>query len=186
MHGEYGAGLLVEKVNAIQPDLVLIPGDLFDGPSIDFQSIANIVNNIQAPVFFANGNHEEYRNTAEMMRAIEGTHFEILNDRTLSFSGVNISGVSYHNTRTSEQLHSVLQNIHPANNGNINILLKHVPTGHDIIQNFGYDLVVSGHTHRGQMWPFTWITDSMYGKYVYGLSQDNSLYSLTTSGVGNW
>lgn len=66
------------------------------------------------------------------------------------------------------------------------ILLKHKPTLHDTLQKYPIDLVVSGHTHRGQLWPFTYIPDLIYGKYVYGYNQDASLQSITTSGVGSW
>lgn len=44
--------------------------------------------------------------------------------------------------------------------------------------------MVSGHTHRGQFWPLNYIVKAIYGKYIYGMNVDDTLTTLTTSGVG--
>lgn len=187
IHGKIEANYLVKKINAIQPDIVLIPGDFFDGPTMDFREITDIFAGINAPTFYVNGNHEEYRNTQHILDAIETSDMIILNDETIAVdSGMNISGVTYHINKTEAGLTSTLDAITPTTSDTINILMRHEPTLHTVIEPYGYDLVVSGHTHRGQMWPFSLLTESIYGKYVHGLNQDGNMYSFTTSGVGNW
>ena len=93
--------------------------------------------------------------------------------------------MSYHDTETPLGLTRVLDGL-SLDPDMPTILLKHKPTLHTILSGYPIDLVVSGHTHRGQMWPFALITDLIYGKYVYGLSVDGNTSSITTSGVGTW
>lgn len=185
IHGELEAKMLTEKINEINPDFVLIAGDFFDGPKINFEKIAKIFDNIKAPIFYANGNHEEYGNTDEILRAISSTKIQILNNAITDFKGLQIAGVTYHETKNEENFENILQNL-GIENTKPSILIKHEPKWHQIAEKYGVDLMVSGHTHRGQMWPISYIPEKIYGKYVYGLVENNGKYSITTSGVGNW
>ena len=178
---------LVDTINTLSWEIVLIPWDLFDGPKIDYARVAREFVQIRAPygVIFTNGNHEEYSNTSWILKAIEGAGITILNDKKIVLGGMIFAWVSYHDTETpigfTRSLDSLALEI-----GKPTILLKHKPTLHTILRDYPIDLVVSGHTHRGQMWPFSLITDLMYGKYVYGLSVDGNMSSITTSGAGTW
>ncbi len=178
---------LVDTINTLSWEIVLIPGDLFDGPEIDYVWVAREFERIQAPygVIFTNGNHEEYSNTLWILKAIEGAGITILNDKKIILGGMIFAWVSYHDTETPLGLTRVLDGLSLDPDMPI-ILLKHKPTLHTILSGYPIDLVVSGHTHRGQMWPFALITDLIYGKYVYGLSVDGNTSSITTSGVGTW
>ncbi len=187
IYNQKEAKKLVETINTIAPDIVLIPWDFFDGPTIDFDAVAGEFTSIQAPygVLFSNGNHEEYRNTSPILAALEKANIKILNNKKLTIDGVDFIGVTYHDTETKAGLESTLKNI-KLNQNTPNILLKHKPTLHSTLQNYPIDLVVSGHTHRGQMWPFSLIAWSVYWKYVHGINKDTNLTSITTSGVGTW
>lgn len=178
---------LVEKINTLSGEVVIIPGDFFDGPIIDFWWIAREFEKITAPygVIFANGNHEEYRNTDSMLMALEKSKITILNNKKIILDGMNFAWVTYHDTETNTGLRDELDGL-DLQNGSPTILLKHKPTLMPTLMQYPIDLVVSGHTHRGQMWPFTYITDIIYGKYAYGMSVDNMLTSITTSGVWSW
>ncbi|PZM83888.1 hypothetical protein DLH72_03220, partial [Candidatus Gracilibacteria bacterium] len=182
---EKDAEKLVKKINSIKGDLVLIPGDLFDGPRIDFEKIAKILEKINKPVFFAAGNHEEYGDTKAILGALLKTDFYVLNNETIDFDGIKISGVTYSENHNKENFEKNLKNISPENN-TFNILIKHEPKFIDIAEKYNYDLAVYGHTHKGQMWPFSMIAGKIYGKYVYGLNNNGGKYSLTTSGIGGW
>lgn len=186
IHSVMEAKNLVQKINELNPNIILVPGDFFDWPKINYQKIVDIFQNVKAPIFYVNGNHEEYNNTSEILQAISNSNIKILNDDTTLFDGISISGVTYHLNKTQNQLHSTLTSIAPKNNETINILMRHEPTLHDVILGYNYDIVVSGHTHRWQMWPFTYITDMIYWKYSYWLNKDKNMYSLTTSGVWSW
>lgn len=91
---------LVAKINSLQPDILLISGDFFDGPKIDFESIAQAFTKIEAPhgILFVNGNHEEYKHTSAMLLALENAGIQILNNKSLIIDGIQFLGVPYHST----------------------------------------------------------------------------------------
>ena len=95
------------------------------------------------------------------------------------------AGVTYHDTETVAGLTKNLDklNLDPTKP---TILLKHKPTLHTTLANYPIDLVVSGHTHQAQMWPFSIVTYMIYGKYVYGKVVKDGMTAITTSGVGTW
>lgn len=126
IHGELEAKFLTEKINEINPDFVLIAGDFYDGPKIDFEKIAKIFDNVNAPIFYANGNHEEYGNTDEILRVIGTTKIQILNNKIVDFGGLQIAGVSYHETKNEENFENILKNLEISDK-KPSILIKHEP-----------------------------------------------------------
>lgn len=184
IYDEKDAEKLVQTINTLSGDIVLIPGDFFDGPKIDFEKIARIFKNINTPygTIFSNGNHEEYRNTESMLQALEKAHIQILNNKKVTLDGLTFVGVTYMRTESASGLTQALDELHLDPN-TANILLKHKPSLQNTVAKYPIDLVVSGHTHRGQIWPFFLIPRLIFGKYSYGFSTDGRLNSITTSGV---
>lgn len=182
---EKDAEKLVKKINSIKWDLVLIPWDLFDWPRIDFEKIAKILEKINKPVFFAAWNHEEYWDTKAILWALLKTDFYVLNNETVDFDWIKISWVTYSENHNKENFEKNLKNISPENN-TFNILIKHEPKFIDIAEKYNYDLAVYWHTHKWQMWPFSIITEKIYGKYFYWLNEENWKYAITTSWVWGW
>ncbi len=70
--------------------------------------------------------------------------------------------------------------IHPA------ILFNHAPARLPIVEQAGFSLQLSGHTHGGQFLPFTWITRRVYGRFTSGLHNFGSLQVYTSTGAGTW
>jgi len=54
------------------------------------------------------------------------------------------------------------------------------------VEQAGVSLQLSGHTHGGQVFPFSWITRRAFGKFTYGLQRFGALQVITSSGVGTW
>lgn len=187
IHSEIQAQKLVSTINRLDPEIVLIPGDFYDGPKIDFKKIADVFTQIQAPegILFANGNHEEYRNTEDMLESLKNANIKILNNKKITINGIDFSGVTYHTTETQKWLIDSLNKL-SLSPEKVNILLKHKPTGHKILSSYPIHLVVSGHSHYWQAFPFSLFAWWVYGKYVYGMVQDNTMTSITTSWVWTW
>jgi len=187
IYNKEDARKLVETINTLSGEVVIIPGDFFDGPKIDFSEVADEFKNIQAPygVLFANGNHEEYRNTEDILNSLEKSGIQILNNKKIEIDGMNFIGVTYHTTESLSWLTTALNSLE-LEKGKSNILLKHKPTLIENLTKYPIDLVVSGHTHRGQMFPFSIIPDIIYGRYAYGMNTLENLTAITTSGVGSW
>ena len=66
------------------------------------------------------------------------------------------------------------------------ILLQHVPNRLPIVEQAGVGLLVSGHTHGGQFFPFTWITRRAFGEFTHGLHRFGGLQVYTSTGAGTW
>jgi predicted MPP superfamily phosphohydrolase len=66
------------------------------------------------------------------------------------------------------------------------VLLSHAPHELAIAEKAGISLQLSGHTHGGQIFPFTWFTERIFGKYTYGLERFGDLMVYTSSGAGTW
>jgi hypothetical protein len=65
-------------------------------------------------------------------------------------------------------------------------LLSHSPRALPIAEDAGISLQLSGHTHGGQIFPFTWFTERIFGEYTYGLKRFGELMVYTSSGAGTW
>lgn len=66
------------------------------------------------------------------------------------------------------------------------VLLKHSPDRLHMAEQAGISLVVCGHTHGGQFFPFTRITARIYGEFIAGLNRLGNLLVLTSVGAGTW
>ncbi len=171
VYGVHDAKNLIKRINKLSPEIVLIPGDFFDGPLIDYTAIVSEFGNIQAPhgILFANGNHEEYTHTKTILKSIKHPilrirklapnkklheslqeckqEITVINNEKIEIDGIVFSGVTYHDTETSDGLIRNLD-ILKLEEEKPNILLKHKPTLHTTIAKYPIDLVVSGHTHK--------------------------------------
>ncbi len=209
IYGISSARSLVKRINTLGAEIVLIPGDFFDGPLIDYASIVKEFGAIEAlyGVLFTNGNHEEYTHNAKILKSIrnpvlgirkpkatEKLHHSlakceqeitVINNEKIEINGMVFAGVTYHDTETPAGLTQNLNNLSLDIN-KPTILLKHKPTLHNILGKYPIDLVVSGHTHQAQMWPFSLVTYMLYGKYSYGIVRKNGMTSITSNGVWSW
>jgi predicted MPP superfamily phosphohydrolase len=67
-----------------------------------------------------------------------------------------------------------------------NIVLKHVPLQLREVSQAGVNLLLAGHTHGGQVWPFTLATSRYYKKFDYGYKIVNTMQTYISSGAGTW
>ena len=64
--------------------------------------------------------------------------------------------------------------------------MSHAPHRLEIPERAGISLQLSGHTHHGQMIPFTWIVDRIFGPFAYGLHRFGNMMVYTSCGAGTW
>ncbi len=186
MINKKSAERVVKKIQEINPSFVLHAGDLFDGPDIDTEKVLAPwkVLTASTPVFYASGNHEEYGPYQKFIDAARASGFMVLNNSNTTYDGITIAGITYIQKQNKEIAESSLQMALPQNNTNPTILINHHPAFLDKAEKHGVDLMVSGHTHRGQFWPIRYLTRAVYGKYYYGKNQFNDMTVLTTAGTG--
>lgn len=187
IHREKAAERLVAKLKEISPDLILMGGDFFDGPPIDPDSVTAPYRELtqQIPTYFVSGNHEEYGKKAEFLRSLEKNGFRIINDQKIVLDGLQIVGLDFMTTRTSAATEMTLKHLN-VDRELPTIVLKHIPRHVKEIAATGADLMLSGHTHQGQVWPANLITAIIYQGYSFGWKKYKQLHVYTTSGAGSW
>ncbi len=185
-----GAGFarrIAEIARRLNPNIILIPGDLFDGSKADPARLAGPLFTLAPPlgIYFSGGNHEDFGDPDHYATTLVNGGIHVLHHERVEVDGLQIIGVSYAESTHTLQLRSFLEGLHLAG-GPASILLNHVPTRLSIVEAAGVSLQVSGHTHGGQLFPFNWFTRRAFARYTYGLNPYGKLQVLTSSGAGTW
>ena len=184
---------LVESINARHPDLVLLGGDVIDEDIGHFinQNMAATLRRLQSRygVFAVLGNHEYIgRQTEQAVALLRGAGIHVLRD---SFFNVEDSFViagrddwdraRFTNT-AREPLAEFLQGVDAAKPL---LLMDHQPRNMDDAATAGVDLMLSGHTHRGQLFPNQWVTSSLF-ETDWGYLRKGKMNAIVSAGYGTW
>jgi predicted MPP superfamily phosphohydrolase len=171
----------------LNPDIVFIPGDLFDGTKVDPDRLAAPFREISAPfgIYFVTGNHEEYGGAGQYTDALARNGVRILANEKAVVDDLTILGIPYVDSTFPMRVRSTLDSMR-LEPGHASILLNHVPNRLPIVEQAGVSLQLSGHTHGGQIFPFTWFTRRAFGEFTYGLQRFGALQVYTSSGAGTW
>jgi len=176
---------MADQINALNPEAIFITGDYFDGTSHDFARLASPLARLRARagVFFVTGNHETYLDTTAALDALRASQVRVLDNETIDLDGLKIIGLSYGQGQTTTLIGLLEQaKTSPAPK----ILLYHIPRLTAEAKAAGINLQLSGHTHRGQIFPFNLMTRLIYGRYHYGWHQDGDYHLNTAAGTGTW
>lgn len=189
IHGARFCRRLAVLAARFQPDIVFLPGDLFDGTKADLDRLIAPLRDLTPPlgVFFSTGNHEEFTDPTQYLEAVTRAGIRVLANELVDVDGVQIAGVLYHDSSSPLRMKAVLDGLRsPLDRTRPAILLNHAPTRLPIVEQAGFSLQLSGHTHGGQVPPYTWITQSIYGRFTYGLNRFGALQVYTSTGAGTW
>lgn len=212
--GVQGTGFLkrvAALANSVHPELILITGDLFDGiSSVNLSDFIEPLNRLEAAqgIFFTTGNHEGYLGLTTPLRVLSQTKITVLQNEIVDINGLQVIGIPFPEHNRENHAADLLTTSGGYNPGKPSILMYHTPT--DIVEYFsdradqqtntywrpdtgmrfakstGVDLQLSGHTHHGQLFPFTLLTRYIYNGFDYGLHRDGDFQIYITSGVGTW
>ncbi len=186
--GHAFAERVVAMVNAEGPDAVAITGDLFDGGDAGLDGFADTLDRLKPPMgaYFVTGNHETYVGVARAEEALRRTGIRALNDEMATPGGLQIVGIAYPERGESKNIGAAIRNVRGFDPAKPSILLYHSPVRIPEIKAAGVRLQLSGHTHRGQLFPFQFITRRVYGKYDHGLNVEDGFAIYTSAGTGTW
>ena len=173
----------VDMINAEHPDFILIAGDIIDGsmrPLLE-ERMAEEFHRLQAPVYACLGNHEFYAGQPEAKQFYRdaGIHL-LIDDCAVIDSSIVIIG---RDDRTNMRRKPVKDLIDKKEL--YSIVLDHQPYNLDRTEAAGVDFQLSGHTHRGQVWPISWITDHIY-ECSWGSHRRGNTQYYISSGIGIW
>jgi predicted MPP superfamily phosphohydrolase len=164
---------------------VLVTGDLFDGSAPIEEEILLPLNELNAPSYFSNGNHEEYEGLVKVRDTIANLDMQLLDNQVVTTGGLQIIGVNDRQSiPKSQTLGSILDGLELEKDVPT-LLMYHSPTEWDDAKQRGIALMLSGHTHNGQVYPFNLLVRMAF-KYVNGLYQDGEHYLHVSPGTGTW
>ena len=178
---------IVAMLKRLNPDAVFITGDLFDGLAVDIDRVSKPWVEMAAPLgtYFITGNHEEFSDRTKYLDPLRRFGVRILDNEKIVVDGLQVVGVHDRDSASAERFRSLL-NRAALDRERASILLVHEPRHLDVAEKAGISLQLSGHTHRGQFFPFTRIVSGIYKQYAYGLRTFGRLTVYTTCGTGTW
>ncbi len=203
---EFGEGnqRLIKEVEDLDPDIIVLTGDLIDVRSTNYENAYSLVEGlvrINPEVYFVSGNHERWNpDSQNILNGFEDRKVKILNYNSTVFNkgdiSVNLCGVEYAYVTYRDSYRFYVDEdkfnrmFDELDKSKYTILLSHTPKILEVLDGKTYDLILSGHTHGGQVrLPFikgiTYLGDPFYEKYdkgVFRLDDGRMLY--VDSGVG--
>ncbi|VVB71346.1 3',5'-cyclic adenosine monophosphate phosphodiesterase CpdA [uncultured archaeon] len=174
---------IVQITNSLKPDLVAITGDLLDGTARYRElDLLKPLNNLKAPAYFVFGNHDFYSGEEKVLRLLKATKTKILRSKLVETKGIQLIGID-----DSENKHHAPAELKKIkfDKKKYSILLYHRPQGLNKCSEEGIDLILSGHTHGGQLYPLILI-DKLFNEYVKGMHQYKNTKIIVSQGVNTW
>lgn len=182
---------LVQRTNAMKPDMVVITGDLIDLSINEIRDDLQPLAELQAPVYFVTGNHEYFHGVEAAIDFIQSLGITpLLNENRLiqtAHGRFNLVGI---NDLVGERMNIFAPDVRQAYAG-IDpalpcIVLAHQPKTIERVADYPCDLMLSGHTHGGQIFPFGLlvIMDQPYLAGLYQHTADKQIF--VSRGTGYW
>ena len=180
----------VDMMNAENPDFILIAGDIIDGSlrPIMEEKMAEEFHRLKAPVYACLGNHEFYAGVPEARQFYQDAGIHLLVDEVAVIdSSIVIVGRDDRTNMRRKPIKDLMKEQSPKfkNQNPYILVLDHQPYNLDRAEASGVDFQLSGHTHRGQVWPISWITDAIY-ECSWGSHQRGATQYYVSSGIGIW
>ncbi len=181
---------IVATVNALEPDLIAITGDLVDGPVSELGELVRPLQDLKAKhgVFFVTGNHEYYSGVDEWLAFLRTLGVRVLrNERVALAEGLDLAGVDDTSAKNFGGDHG--QDVKKALAGRdlarAVVLLAHQPKAVVDAALHEVDLQLSGHTHGGQIWPWGYFV-RLDQPHVAGLQDHDRTKIYVSRGTGYW
>jgi glutathione peroxidase-family protein/predicted MPP superfamily phosphohydrolase len=178
----------MEQVQALQPNLVLFLGDIFEGHGDDPTTLP-CLDSLHPSLgkWYVPGNHESHGNNGMTPGVLENSGFQRLANRWAEVApGLVLSGVEdlTQHARQNNGSDPLGQTLSSRPQGAL-ILLSHSPLQTDRAAQAGVGLMLSGHTHDGQLWPFSLLVRQVY-PFIAGRYDIGSMTLLVSRGMGTW
>ncbi len=192
--GEKFLQKIVDKTNEQNVDVVFITGDLFDGRiNLTKKDLAPL-SNLNAPVYFVDGNHDKYTGVKTIKSMLRDINVQVLENEVTHFSELQIIGLNHmaadnktfnmHASAHGSTIKSTLATLNLFKN-KPTILLHHSPDGIKYANQYGVNLYLSGHTHAGQLFPVKYIAHLLFD-YNKGLHDFKGTKIFVSQGVGTF
>ena len=182
--GSRGSALLervVEELDALDPDYIAITGDLVDMRGITSDDLSPLAR-LRAPTVFCIGNHERYVDVADICARLEAHGIEVLRNTSTVIDGIQFVGID--DAERRDQVARHIDEISAAPD-TYRVLLYHRPDGAEAAAAWGIDLMLTGHTHRGQIFPFNFLVQRVFPR-LYLSYEVADMHLYVSPGTGTW
>jgi predicted MPP superfamily phosphohydrolase len=184
---------LVDRVNAMNPDLILLPGDVIDDTIEPFMrnKMSSLLSELKAKygIYAVLGNHEYYGGHIEQyVKEMEKIGIKVLRDETVEIAGeLYVAGRKDKTAESAEPTKrlGVSELLFPLDKSKPVILMDHQPTKFGLAADAGADVLLSGHTHRGQFAPNHLFTRRLF-ELDWGYIRKGTMHVVVSSGFGTW
>jgi uncharacterized protein len=176
---------VVDTVNATQPDIVAVVGDLVDGSVKDLGPAAAPLRQLNAPSYFVTGNHEYFSGAEQWVEEVRRLGLHPLENARTELRWFDLAGVNDIAGESEGQGPDFTKALGDRDTARACVLLAHQPVQiHDAVRH-GVDLQLSGHTHGGQLWPGNFIAAAA-NPTVAGLERYGDTQLYVSRGAGAW
>lgn len=184
--------IIVDKINALNPDIILLPGDVIDEdikPVVD-NNVGELLTTLKSKygVYAVTGNHEYIGGVNAAVEYLTNHGVKMLRDTSALIDnkfylvGREDRSVKMFTGKSRKPLEEILKDVDKSLPV---ILMDHQPIGLSEAEKNGADLQFSGHTHNGQLWPLNYITDAVY-EIGWGYLKKGNTHYYVSCGVGGW
>jgi len=184
---------LVNKINNIQPDFIVLLGDIIDETMLFKKNLNDIaLKNLKSSygTFVITGNHEYIGDIKKSIEFFRNNNFKLLIDDIFENEDITLIGrndyfsVRFNNEYRRKPLKEIINN-HKINYSKFIIVADHQPLKIEEAVENNIDLQISGHTHYGQFWPFNLIVKKVY-EIPWGYKKIKNTHFYVSSGAGAW
>lgn len=187
---------VVHAVNSLNADAIVITGDIGDGSAKalleDLEPLRELKSRLG--VYYVTGNHEYYWNVNEWIETIKKLGFHVLQNEGMIIDDTHkiyMAGVPDYTAHQFDPMHEAnipqAMGFLPAEKRSeyFKILLAHQPKAYSAAKDAGFNLLLSGHTHRGQFFPISLII-GLFNPYTHGMNSNGSFKIYVNAGTGFW
>lgn len=183
----------VEAINALNPDLVLLPGDVIDEdlPPVIQNNLGDFLRHLRAPlgVYAVTGNHEYIGSVEAAFRYLQDHGVRVLRDEVVPVGGAGLwlagredAGIARLRSTGRTPLREIIRGVPP---GAAIVVMDHRPTDLAEASEEGAVVQVSGHTHDGQLWPNKYLVRALFGMSS-GPATIGKMRAYILPGLGTW
>ncbi|MBR1546099.1 MAG: metallophosphoesterase [Prevotella sp.] len=174
----------VDMINEEHADAILIAGDIIDMSMrpLKEEKMYEEFLRLNAPVYACLGNHEYYSGEPDAQQFYQQAGIHLLQDSCATVGDLCIVG---RDDRTNLHRMTLADIMKQADHTKFTILLDHQPYHLEQAERQKIDFQFSGHTHHGQVWPISWITEAIY-ECAFGAHQRSNTQYYVSSGIGIW
>jgi predicted MPP superfamily phosphohydrolase len=188
MLGYVWASERAAQFESLRPDLLLLVGDIFEGDETTYTEWLPVLQRFGAThgVYVVTGNHEFYGGGTKIIDLFRRAGFHVLRDESVeAIPGLVLSGVDDVAFRGRAAHAAIMEKVLRERPTGASVLLSHTPVETERAASANVGLMLSGHTHEGQIWPFNYLVKIAF-PIMTGRYRVQEMTAIVCRGTGTW